>query len=66
MEDKNLLSLKTVIRTKDFRASKDFYTNLLKLEIVEEYEEKGARGCIVKLGSEPNNAFICSNLRSDL
>jgi catechol 2,3-dioxygenase-like lactoylglutathione lyase family enzyme len=58
MAEKKLLSLKTVIRTKDFNASKDFYTNIPKLEIIEEYEEKGAKGCIVKLGSEPNNAFI--------
>ena len=55
----NLLSLKTTIRTKNLKASKDFYTRILKLEVVEEFEDDGtSRGCIVKLGSEPNNAFI--------
>jgi catechol 2,3-dioxygenase-like lactoylglutathione lyase family enzyme len=58
MKNGKLLSLKTVIRTKDFNTSKDFYTQILKLETVEEYEDEGARGCIVSLGSEQNNAFI--------
>jgi catechol 2,3-dioxygenase-like lactoylglutathione lyase family enzyme len=58
MNNKKLLSLKTVIRTQDFKASKDFYTRIFKLEPVEEYEEKGARGCIMRFGTEPNNAFI--------
>lgn len=57
--DKNaLISLKTVIRTKDFSASKKFYTQILKLGIAEEYNDTGARGCIVRLGAKPNSAFI--------
>ena len=55
----NLLSLKTVIRTKDFQASKKFYTQILNLEIVEEYdEENGSRGVIMRFGEESNNAFF--------
>ena len=58
VKDKKLLSLKTVIRTKDFEISKDFYTRILGLEVDEEYEDPGDRGFIFRLGSEPNNAFI--------
>lgn len=58
MKNNNLLSLKTVIRTKDFKVSKNFYTRILKLAISEEYDDGGARGCIVELGPEPNKAFI--------
>jgi catechol 2,3-dioxygenase-like lactoylglutathione lyase family enzyme len=55
----NLVSLKTVIRTKDFVASKKFYTQILNLKIVEEYDgEKGVRGCIFRIGRQDNNAFL--------
>ncbi len=54
-----LLSCKTVIRTKDFDASKKFYTQLLGLSIIEEYDDgNGSRGVIVQIGSEDNNALI--------
>ncbi len=54
-----LLGLKTVIRTKDFEASKKFYTELLGLGIIEEYDsENGSRGCILGFAGEDNNAFI--------
>jgi catechol 2,3-dioxygenase-like lactoylglutathione lyase family enzyme len=54
-----LLSLKTVIRTKDFEASKAFYTQVLQLEIVEEYDDgNGSKGIIVRFGPEGSNAFF--------
>lgn len=54
-----LLSLKTVIRTKDFEASKHFYTEILKLVIVEEYNDgDGSKGVIMRFGSESSNAFL--------
>lgn len=56
---KGLLSLKTVIRTKDFEASKLFYTQVLRLEIVEEYDDgDGSKGVIVRFGPEGSNAFF--------
>lgn len=59
IENTNLLSLKTVIRTKDFEASKQFYTEILNLEISEEYDDgNGSKGCIVRFGDENSNAFF--------
>ncbi len=55
----NLLSLKTVIRTKDFEASKIFYNQILNLEIIEEYDDgNGSRGLIMRFGQEGSNAFL--------
>ena len=55
----NLLSLKTVIRTKDFEASKIFYTQILNLEIVEEHDDgNGSKGLIMRFGPEGSNAFF--------
>jgi catechol 2,3-dioxygenase-like lactoylglutathione lyase family enzyme len=66
MKEKKLLSLKTVIRTKDFDISRDFYTRILKLGISEEYDDGGAKGCIVELGTEPNNAYLeISEIKKD-
>lgn len=54
-----LLSLKTVIRTRDFEASKKFYTQILNLEIVEEYDDgNGSKGVIVRFGPDGSNAFF--------
>ncbi|NAS13891.1 VOC family protein [Poritiphilus flavus] len=53
------ISLKTVIRTKDFEASKAFYTQILKLETVQEYDDgDGSRGVILRLGPPGSNAFL--------
>ena len=55
----SLLSLKTVIRTKDLNASKDFYTQILNLEVVQEYNDgNGSKGIILRYGSESSNAFF--------
>ncbi|GAA4279241.1 VOC family protein [Aquimarina mytili] len=54
-----LLSLKTVIRTKDFEASKSFYTKILNLEIVQEYNDgDGSKGVILRFGPEGSTAFF--------
>ncbi|MHA7057779.1 VOC family protein [Aquimarina sp. M1] len=52
----DLISLKTVIRTKDYEASKKFYTKILTLEVVKEYNSKN-RGCILKF-SDTNHALL--------
>jgi len=55
----SLLSLKTVIRTKDFEASKTFYTQILLLEIIEEYDDgNGSKGLIMRFGPKGSNAFF--------
>ena len=55
----NLLSSKTVIRTQDFKASKQFYSEVLNLEIVENYNDgDGSKGVILRLGDQESNAFI--------
>ncbi|MFK7772059.1 MAG: VOC family protein [Saprospiraceae bacterium] len=55
----NLLSLKTTIRTKDFEASKIFYSQILNLEIVQEYNDgNGSKGIILRFGKEGSNAFL--------
>ncbi|MDH7447039.1 VOC family protein [Aquimarina sp. 2201CG14-23] len=53
----DLLSLKTVIRTKNYDASKHFYTQILKLSIAEEYSSEN-RGCILRFGDKNSNAFL--------
>ncbi|WP_299439956.1 VOC family protein [uncultured Aquimarina sp.] len=53
----NLLSLKTVIRTKDYDASKKFYCQILNLDLVEEYNSEN-RGCILRVGDKDTNAFL--------
>ncbi|MEW7278673.1 VOC family protein [Aquimarina sp. 2201CG1-2-11] len=54
-----LQSSKTVIRTKNFTASVDFYTQLLKLTLIENYNDgDGSQGAILRLGPEDSNAFI--------
>jgi catechol 2,3-dioxygenase-like lactoylglutathione lyase family enzyme len=46
----DLQSIKTVIRTKDFATSVHFYKELLKFEVVEEYDDNnGSKGCILSL-----------------
>lgn len=55
----NLVSLKTAIRTKDFEASKAFYTQILNLAIVQEYNDgNGSKGIILRFGSKGSNAFL--------
>ena len=53
-----LVSLKTTIRTKDFELSKMFYSKILNCKVVEEYDDDGSRGCILKIGGEGSNAYL--------
>ena len=54
-----LQSSKTVIRTRNFKASIEFYTQLLQLVTLEKYNDgDGSRGAILRLGPESSNAFI--------
>jgi catechol 2,3-dioxygenase-like lactoylglutathione lyase family enzyme len=46
------LTLKVVIRCRDFAASRDFYTRVLRLPAVEEWEEPQGRGCIFAFGED--------------
>ena len=54
----SLLSLKTVIRTKNYEASKEFYTQILGLEIIEEYDGNGSKGLVLRFGPDGSNAFF--------
>ena len=67
MDQDRLSDVKTVIRTKDFTASKKFYSEILGLKIVEEYNgEKGVKGCILRFGQSESNSFIeISAINSD-
>jgi len=57
--NQDLQGVKTVIRTRDFDESKNFYSHFLNLTIVEEYDDKnGSRGCILGFSGKMNNAFI--------
>lgn len=40
------LSLKVVIRCRDFAASRRFYADIIGLAVVDEWEEGGGQGCI--------------------
>ena len=43
--------LKAVIRCRDYAASRAFYTNVLGLVVVEEWDQAEGRGCVVGFGS---------------
>lgn len=45
-----ILSLKTMLRSRDLEASRRFYVDVLGLEVVEEWGEAGDRGFIVAFG----------------
>ena len=49
-------SLKTMLRCGDFEATRRFYTELLGLEVVEEWNDPGDRGCILRFG--PGQGFL--------
>lgn len=53
------LSAKTVIRTKDFEASKAFYMEVLQLELYESYDDgDGSCGIILRIGDENSTALL--------
>ena len=46
-----ILSLKTMLRCRDLAASRRFYVDLLGLDVVEEWNDPGDKGCIVAFGA---------------
>jgi catechol 2,3-dioxygenase-like lactoylglutathione lyase family enzyme len=44
-------SLKTMLRCGDFEGTRRFYTELLGLQVVEEWNDPGDRGCILRFGA---------------
>ena len=53
----SLVSLKTVLRCRDFEASRKFYHSILGLEILEEWSEPGGQGAIFCFGSQVSGTF---------
>jgi len=45
-----------MLRVRDFEASRRFYVDVLGLEVVEEWDTSGDRGCIVGFG--PRGGFL--------
>ena len=54
----SLRLLKTVIRTRDFERSRDFYTSVLGLPLVDEWDQDDDRGAIVGLGDDAHSGQI--------
>ena len=48
----SLVSIKTIIRCRDFDASRHFYASILNLSIVEEWSEPQGRGAIFGFGAD--------------
>lgn len=60
-------AIKTVIRCRDFEASREFYSSILKLELIEEWEEAEGRGAIFAMagGSRTGTLEIYQMTRDD-
>jgi catechol 2,3-dioxygenase-like lactoylglutathione lyase family enzyme len=54
----SLRLLKTVIQTRDFERSRDFYTSVLGLPLVDEWDQEEGRGAIVGLGDDASAGQI--------
>jgi len=54
----DLLSLKVVVRCRDFEASRTFYTRVLGLAIFEEWEEAEGKGCILAMPHAHPACFV--------
>ncbi|MDC8004869.1 VOC family protein [Aureisphaera galaxeae] len=55
----SFLSSKTVIRTRDFNASKSFYMEVLQMELYESYDDgDGSKGVILRIGDENSTALL--------
>jgi catechol 2,3-dioxygenase-like lactoylglutathione lyase family enzyme len=52
------LSLKMVLQSRDYGASRRFYTDVLALPVVEEWEGSDGRGCVFGLGREGREGFL--------
>ena len=51
-------SLKIVLRCRDFAASFDFYTRILGLAVVDQWQEKDSTGCILALPGDRREALL--------
>lgn len=54
----SLRLLKTVIQTRDFERSRDFYTSVLALPLVDEWDQDEGRGVIVGFGDDASAGQI--------
>jgi len=54
----SLRLLKTVIQTRNFERSRDFYTSVLGLPLVDEWDQEEGRGVIVGLGDDASAGQI--------
>ena len=58
VSNKSWFSFKTVLRVRDFEASKKFYTEILELPIVEEWDAPEGKGCVFGLGNQAREGFL--------
>ena len=58
IEMTELVSLKTKIITSRFDETRDWYRDLLNLEVLEQWDEPGDKGCILGLGGLPEGALL--------
>lgn len=52
------ISLKTKIVTNRFDDTRDWYRDLLRLQILEEWDQPGDKGCILGLGGSAREALL--------
>ncbi len=52
------LSLKIVIRCKDFSDSRRFYSDTLQLPVIQEWDEEQGKGCVFGFGEHGNAGFL--------
>lgn len=52
------LSIKTVLRVRDFAASRRFYTEVLRLAVVEEWDAPEGKGCVFAFGPNTREGFL--------
>ena len=52
------ISLKTKVTTSRFEETRDWYRDLFGLEILEEWDEPGDKGCILGFGDEKGEALL--------
>lgn len=54
----SILSLKTRLSTPLFVQTRDWYRDLLHLDVLEEWNEPGDRGCILGIPGNSSNAYL--------
>ncbi len=59
MDKKHLLGLKTAIRTLDLEASKAFYSDILQMEVEENYDDgDGSKGIVFYVGPKGSTSLL--------